>query len=50
MLQCVMELALSYLTRDRVRDLSTFPPYPEMQHLAPAQLDSWLSAVEITPV
>jgi AraC-like DNA-binding protein/mannose-6-phosphate isomerase-like protein (cupin superfamily) len=45
-----MALALSNLTRDRVRDLSTFDPYPKVPHLAPAQLDNWLSAVEITPV
>ena len=46
----VMELALSDLTRDRVRDSSSFPPYSEVPHLAPGQLDSWLSAVAITPV
>lgn len=50
MLLRVMALALSGLTRDRVRDLSTFDPYQEVPHLAPAQLDNWLSAVEITPV
>jgi AraC-like DNA-binding protein/mannose-6-phosphate isomerase-like protein (cupin superfamily) len=50
MLLGAMELAFSNLTRDRVRDLSTFDPYPEVPHFAAAQLDNWLSAVEIAPV
>jgi len=45
-----MALALSKLTRDRVRDLSTFHPYPQLPHRAPAQLDTWLNTVEITPI